>query len=69
MTINLDHLPPQLLEPAPPGAGDSSLASAEREAIVRALSQSRGNMTRAASALGISKATLYRKVKELGLEP
>jgi DNA-binding NtrC family response regulator len=68
MVLGLEHLPPQLLEPGRDARSDPSLASAEREAIVRALSDHGGNMTKAASILGISKATLYRKVKEHGLE-
>lgn len=40
----------------------------EREAIERALNIYRGNRRHAAQALGISERSLYRKLKEMGLE-
>ncbi len=40
----------------------------EREAITTALRQVRGNRRRAAEALGIGERTLYRKMKEYGIE-
>ena len=36
----------------------------ETETILKAISQARGNMSKAASLLGISRSTLYRKLKE-----
>lgn len=43
------------------------LAELERRAIVHALGVTGGNVTVAAERLGIGRATLYRKIKELGL--
>lgn len=40
----------------------------ERAAIVRALARSEGNVTSAARALGIGRATLYRRMARLGIE-
>lgn len=40
------------------------LESAERDAIVRSLDDAEGNKMRAATLLGISRATLYRKIHE-----
>lgn len=40
----------------------------ERAAIVRALARSGGNVSAAARALGIGRATLYRRMGRLGLE-
>lgn len=45
------------------------LATLSRAAIERALAASRGNRTAAARRLGISRATLYRKLREMGSTP
>jgi transcriptional regulator with PAS, ATPase and Fis domain len=42
-------------------------ASAERDAIVRAGREAAGHLGRAADRLGISRATLWRKMKQYGL--
>jgi DNA-binding NtrC family response regulator len=39
-----------------------------REAILRALAQTGGRRKEAAQKLFISERTLYRKIKELGIE-
>ncbi len=43
------------------------LNSAERSALQRALARAHGNVTHTARNLGISRATLHRKMKQLGL--
>jgi transcriptional regulator with PAS, ATPase and Fis domain len=43
-------------------------SDAERDAILQALQQSRFNMTRAAHALGVSRATLYRMLQRNRIE-
>jgi transcriptional regulator of acetoin/glycerol metabolism len=45
-----------------PAAG--ALVQSERERIVEALQAAKGQRARAARLLGISRATLYRKLKE-----
>ncbi len=47
----------------------SPLESMERDAIVRSLSDARGNKLAAARALGMSRATIYRKIHEYGIVP
>lgn len=77
--ILLPHLP-SVVRDAPPvaaavfeeeaGAGDSlhqQRDHAERSVIHRALVTSGFNRTRAADALGISRVTLYKKMKKYGL--
>lgn len=44
-----------------------SLAAMERERIGRAIVDERGNMTKVATRLGISRQTLYNKIKRYGL--
>ncbi len=45
----------------------SQMERVERTAILQALAQTGGNKVRAAMALGIARATLYRKLKQLGI--
>ncbi|WP_290559626.1 helix-turn-helix domain-containing protein [Aestuariivita sp.] len=49
-----------------PGAG-RDIAQIQRSAILRALSRSSGNVSAAARQLGIGRATLYRRMKDLGI--
>ena len=48
--------------------GGVSLKDAEKDAILAALAECRGNKKLAASKLKISRSTLYEKIKEYGLE-
>ena len=69
--ISPDHLP--IRPPAPAGAGlpaeALSLSEAERRLIVRALEQTRGNVSQAAKALGVSRDTLRYKMKKMKETP
>jgi len=72
-------LPPELLSPdagddeaafvanAPPPLPEAALASPEAAKILRAIERSGGSRARAAQSLGISRVTLWRRMKELGL--
>ena len=57
---------------ATPGAiqqqSDTTLATSEREQILATLERCRGNKSKAAIELGISRRTILRKMKEWGLE-
>ncbi len=71
--IRVEHLPPSLRGSAPliesRDAGPvEPLEAVERRHIVRALEVLNGNRTRAAEALGISRATLYAKIDQFGLQ-
>ena len=46
----------------------TSLDDLEREMVRRALEANKGRRKAAADQLGISERTLYRKIKEYGLE-
>ena len=45
-----------------------TVEEAERQLIVQALKEMRGNRTRAAAKIGMSRRTLHRKLKKYGLE-
>ena len=53
-------------EPAP--AAGLSLQETEKRQILAALAAAKNNKTKAADALGISRRTLHRKLKEWGVE-
>jgi transcriptional regulator of acetoin/glycerol metabolism len=46
----------------------SPLESMERDAIVRSLLDAEGNKAQAAKALGMSRATIYRKIRDYGID-
>jgi transcriptional regulator of acetoin/glycerol metabolism len=48
--------------------GATGFEKAERAAVIRALTRAGGNVSAAARQLGIGRATLYRRMKRLGLE-
>ena len=55
-----------------PSAGDNKVQKMdelEAKAIESAINQFKGNLTEAAKALGIGRATLYRKVKQYHIDP
>jgi DNA-binding NtrC family response regulator len=60
-----EALPDRFLDPS---GAVAPLSTIERELIVFALKQSGGRMSKAARALGIGRSTLYRKLREFGLE-
>jgi two-component system, NtrC family, nitrogen regulation response regulator NtrX len=71
--IEPHHLPPELFRGAAesPQQPYSTLQEArsayEREFILRKLQEHRWNMTQTASALGLERSHLYRKLKSLGI--
>ena len=66
------HLPPRILGQADPHPdslkGRVTLAELEKVHILSVLHESRWNQTKAAEELGISRTTLWRKMKEYHLE-
>jgi DNA-binding NtrC family response regulator len=76
--LDVGDIPPALRAAAeraviPPAAEpkplplDQLLADAERRLIQLALSQARGNLSKAAARLAISRPRLYRRMHQLGL--
>lgn len=69
-TIELEHLPETLRHPGPGAtlpAPPQTIRELEKAAIVNALRAARGNHSRAALSLSISRNTLYRKMREMGV--
>ena len=77
-TLTLDDVPAEILAPTAPAATaeaapaaatapTASLADVEKAQILAALKAAGGNKTAAADALGISRRTLHRKLREWGM--
>ena len=66
-TIRLQDLPPELRGEAPPDETEISLEQNERDRILALMQQHKGHKQVVADALGISRATLWRKMKSLQL--
>jgi sigma-54 dependent transcriptional regulator, acetoin dehydrogenase operon transcriptional activator AcoR len=65
--IQADDLPPEIYQPVDVIAGDPLLD--EKSRFLQALERSRGNRALAARFLGISRATLYRRLADLKINP
>ncbi len=50
-----------------PGKGASNLDVLEKDAVARALKEHKRNISRAAAALGVTRASLYRRMQKYGL--
>ncbi|SFB47339.1 Transcriptional regulator of acetoin/glycerol metabolism [Pseudomonas sp. NFIX10] len=66
--VQLSHLPESLHRAGAADHGPQPSASPERQALLDALVRHRWKPTAAARALGISRATLYRRVHQHGIE-
>ena len=71
--LQADNLPPQISPVVALGRDSSTpqailpLTEIERQALIHALEATGNNMTQAAQALGISRVTLYRKLKKYNI--
>ncbi len=80
-SIGVEHLPDKLLtgnpgaddEPDSParaavsGTGSIPAKQSEKAALVEALHQADGNQTRAADILGVSRVTVWKRMKKHGI--
>jgi transcriptional regulator of acetoin/glycerol metabolism len=60
---------PETATKRPGTAGCNTLAAAERDALLQELEHNEWNITLTSSRLGMSRNTLYRKMKKHGIEP
>jgi two-component system response regulator HydG len=70
--IQPEHLPPTLAGPAPPPEvpeeGQRRAGTAEKAALIAALRQTGGNQSRAAVLLGVSRITVWHRMKKYGID-
>jgi two-component system response regulator HydG len=73
--IHPEHLPPKVTGPAPlpenpetPEAGRSRAGMDEKTALIAALRQAGGNQSRAAALLGVSRITVWHRMKKYGID-
>jgi len=66
--IKAENLPPEIVYPRYPRRPADDPHERERQRVLAALETARGNRTAAASQLGISRATLYRRLARLDLK-
>ncbi|MCS6999680.1 MAG: sigma-54 dependent transcriptional regulator [Bacteroidota bacterium] len=63
------------IHPAPTNGGsnystlDAITATAEKQAIIEALKAAKGNVSKAAAQLGVSRETLYNRMKKFAIKP
>ncbi|MHB8486756.1 MAG: sigma-54-dependent transcriptional regulator [Candidatus Acidiferrales bacterium] len=73
--IEPQHLPPEVFRDAgrgpqhPYATLQEARSAYEREFILRKLEENQWNMTKAATAIGLERTHLYRKMKSLGIAP
>lgn len=65
--IDTQHLPPEVL--CGPSRTLTRIETVERDEIVRCLATPGTTITRAATLLGMSRATIYRKIARYGIHP
>ena len=70
-TIERDHLPPKIHQthrkPRNRIIRDNRAKSLEREELLRVLRQTDGNQSEAARILGVSRVTIWKRIKKYGL--
>ena len=69
-SIELEHLPPKISRPSSADAPETSLypqPSGKREELLRALQRAGGNQSEAARLLGVSRVTIWKRLKKYGI--
>ncbi len=63
--VHSENLPPEVREAGEEGCLGTSMLEKERECILEALHKTQGKRSEAAKILGMSRSTLYRRLREL----
>ena len=68
--IDIEHLPPPVsdLSTANIGQDYRNSSSTEKQALLGALRQTRGNQTQAARLLGINRVTVWNRMRKYGID-
>jgi DNA-binding NtrC family response regulator len=66
--IGLEHLPPPLVLGSEVSSRDAALDTAEKVKLIEALRQSQGNQSEAARILGISRVTVWNRMRKYGVD-
>jgi len=72
--IQVEHLPPKIISYDPGDTDNLPLtgqktADRTRHELIRALRQAGGNQSKAASILGVSRVTIWKRLKKYGIDP
>lgn len=68
--IDLEHLPPRIVNQAEQGDNrttESPFFRREREKLISALQRAEGNQSEAARILGVSRVTIWKRIKKYGI--
>ena len=69
--IGKQHLPPKVIGRSldcPPPLKDGQAAEAEKDALIRVLRQTGGNQSEAGRILGVSRVTIWKRIKKFGID-
>ena len=71
-SIDINHLPPKVaatvVKSKPGVQKDSGKESRQKEALIQALRQTGGNRSKAAEILGVSRITVWNRIKKFGID-
>jgi DNA-binding NtrC family response regulator len=65
--IATEHLPPKIAGAGPAGAGRRGRPALDRQRLVEVLRQCGGNQSQAARVLGVSRVTVWKRIKDYGI--
>jgi PAS domain S-box-containing protein len=68
-TIETEHLPPKIRQPRyAPSSSPSPAPAEEKQALIEMLRRAGGNQSEAARLLGVSRVTVWKRIKKFGID-